>query len=164
MTWGTWKTWNIEVKMKIMCWQPWKIIPTRKQKKKNQEDVDKSYGNSWSFRKKLIWIQFEKKHQHCLPIYIWFWVRSWWMTHKFTSYVTYNLSMKHSIWATMFLNETLVSTNCCNMAVLFSAMVEKCSYTLSFCFFFYFLTSSKVKGFSIISLLLSSFEAISKYA
>jgi hypothetical protein len=56
------------------------------------------------------------------------------MTHKFTSYVTYNLSMKHSIWATMFLNETLVSTNCYNLVVLFSAMVENVHTHLAFVF------------------------------
>jgi hypothetical protein len=38
--------------------------------------------------------------------------------------------MKLPIWASMFLNKTLVSTNCYNMVVLFLTMVEKCSYTL----------------------------------
>jgi len=62
----------------------------------------------------------------------------WWMTHnRFTCYVTYNLSMKQTIWAFVFLNLALVSTNCCSMAILFPTMVEKCSYTLYFCFVFY---------------------------
>ncbi len=62
----------------------------------------------------------------------------------------------------MFLNKTLFSMNYCNMVVLCLSMVEKCSYTSSFFFFCYFFTSSRVRGFSIISLLPSSFEALSK--
>jgi hypothetical protein len=30
-------------------------------RRKNQEDVDNSYGTSWKFNKKPLWIQFEKK-------------------------------------------------------------------------------------------------------
>jgi hypothetical protein len=56
--------------------------------------------------------------------------------------------MKLPIWASMFLNKALVLANCYNMVALFSAMVEKCSYTYKklFCF----LTSFKVKGFPLI--------------
>jgi len=50
------------------------------------------------------------------------------MIHRFTSYVNYNLTMKLPIWASMFLNETLVSANCYKMVVLFSTMAKKCSY------------------------------------
>jgi hypothetical protein len=32
-----------------------------------------NFSNSWGFNKKLPWIQFEKKMQHCLPIYTYFW-------------------------------------------------------------------------------------------
>ncbi len=46
-------------------------------------------------------------------------------THRFTSYVTYNLSMRCPIWASMFLSKTLVLTNYCNMDITFSTMVEK---------------------------------------
>ncbi len=73
----------------------------------------------------------------------------WWMSHMFAYYVIYSLFMKCPIWVSMFLNKALVSTNCYNMVVIFTTMVEKCSYTLSFFFLLYFLTSSEVKGFSI---------------
>jgi hypothetical protein len=93
-----------------------------------------------ALKKKLLWIQFEKKTQHCLFKYIWFWVKMKWVTHRFTFYVTYNLSIRGPIWASMFLSKTLVLTNYCNMDILFSTMIEKCSYTLNFCLGFYFLT------------------------
>jgi len=68
--------------------------------------------------------------------------------------------MKLPIWASMFLNKTLVSTNYYNMVVLFLTMVEKCSYT--FLNLKKKLTSFRVKVFSIGSLLPSSFEVLSK--
>jgi hypothetical protein len=46
---------------------------------------------------------------------------------KFKCYVTYNLSMKHSIWTSIFLSKALVSTNYFNIVVLFSAMAKTCS-------------------------------------
>ncbi len=85
------------------------------------------------------------------------------MTHnRLTSYVTYTLFMKHPIWAFMFMSLALVSTNCYSMVALFSAMVEKCSYTLNFCFLFFFKSSNGVRHFSIGSILPSSFKTLSK--
>ncbi len=70
---------------------------------------------------------------------------------KLICYVTYSLSMRRSIWTSIFLNKTLVFTNYCNIVVLFLAMVEKCSRTLIFCLLFCFVSSSGVislsKGF-----------------
>jgi hypothetical protein len=80
-----------------------------------------------------------------------------WMTHRFTSYVTYNLSIRGPICASMFLSKTLVLANYCSMDILFSTVIEKCSYTLNIFLGFYFLTSSTMRGFSIFFLLLSSF-------
>jgi hypothetical protein len=43
--------------------------PNQKAKEeKYQEDVDRSYGNSWSFNKNFFEFNLEK----CLPKYIWF--------------------------------------------------------------------------------------------
>jgi hypothetical protein len=71
--------------------------------------------------------------------------------------------MKLPIWASMFLNKTLVLANCYNMVVLFSTMVKKCLYNFIL-FLFCFLTSSWVKGFSIGSLIPSFFETLSKFS
>jgi hypothetical protein len=60
----------------------------------------------------------------------------------------------------MFLNKVLVSTNYGNMDVLFSTRLKNV-HTFYFLIVL-FLTSYEVKGFSIGSLLPSSFEAISK--
>ncbi len=88
------------------------------------------------------------------------WWDTWKMTHRFTSFVTYNLFMKYPIWSSMFLNKVLVLANYGNMDVLFSARLKN-AHTHLFFKLFYFLTSSKVRG-SIGFLWPSSFEALSK--
>ncbi len=80
---------------------------------------------------------------------------------KFICYVTYSLSMKHPIW-TIFLSKALVFTNCCNIVVLFLAMVEKCSRTLIFYLLFCFVTSYGMLVLSKGYLLASSLKPLSK--
>jgi hypothetical protein len=70
--------------------------------------------------------------------------------------------MRRPIWTSIFLSKTLVSANCCNIVVLFLAMVEKCSKTLIFCLLFCFVTSSRVIGLSKGFLLASSLEPLLK--
>jgi hypothetical protein len=68
--------------------------------------------------------------------------------------------MKRPIWTSIFLSKTLVSTNCCNIVVLFSAMVEKCSKTLILCLFLCFVTLFKMIGLSKGYLLTSSLKTL----
>jgi hypothetical protein len=46
---------------------------------------------------------------------------------KFKYYTTYSLSMTYLIWTSIFLSKTFIFANYCNIVVLFSTMVEKCS-------------------------------------
>jgi hypothetical protein len=88
----------------------------------------------------------------------------WWMSHMFAYYVIYSLFMKCPIWVSMFLNKALVSTNCYNMVVIFTTMVEKCSYTLSFFFLVIFFNLIWSERFLHYSLLPSTFETLSNFA
>jgi hypothetical protein len=60
------------------------------------------------------------------------------MTHRFTSFVAYNLFMKYPIWSSMFLNKVLVLANYGNMDVLFSARLKNVHthFSLKFVLFF----------------------------
>jgi hypothetical protein len=46
---------------------------------------------------------------------------------KFKRYITYNLFMTCLIWTSIFLNKTSIFATSCNIVVLFSTTVEKCS-------------------------------------
>ncbi len=146
MTWRTWNTWNIKVKMNHVL----KTMENNPNKKTKEEKINKLLIEAMATHETLTKNLFEsnlKKKE----------------THRFTSYVTYNLSMRWPIWASMFLSKTLVLTNCCSMVVLFLTMVEKCSYTLNFC-----LRKKKklIWGEMFLHWLLTAFifEALSKYA
>ncbi len=71
---------------------------------------------------------------------------------KLICYVTYSLIM----------SKTLAFANCCNIVMLFLAMVEKYSRTLIFYPLFWFVTSFGVIGLSKGSFLTSSLEPLSK--
>ncbi len=77
---------------------------------------------------------------------------------KLICYVTYSLFMRCLIWTYIFLNKGLVSTHCCNIVMLFLAMVEKYLRTLIFCLLFWFVTSFEVIGLSKGSFLTSSLK------
>ncbi len=101
------------------------------------------------------------KKKHCLPKYIWFWVKMWWMKNEFTSYVTYNLFMRCPIehpcfWIKHWFQQIVVT------CLYYFQPWLKNIHTHQAFFLFCFSTSSEVKGFSIGYLLPSSFEALLK--